>query len=93
VKAYQAQRARVTSGRMDRTNTYIKVEGNSAWATYQFYYTATMEGKVSESRGHTTLILSKRADRWVIVLNHSSIVDSAFASPVPATDSPQPGRP
>jgi hypothetical protein len=29
----------------------------------------------------------------VIVLNHSSIVDSAFASPVPATDSPQPGRP
>jgi ketosteroid isomerase-like protein len=93
VKAYQAQRARITAGRMDRTNTYIKVEGNSAWATYQFYYAATMEGKVSESRGHTTLILNKRADRWVIVLNHSSIVDSAFASPVPATDSPQPGRP
>jgi hypothetical protein len=93
VKAYQAQRARITAGRMDRTNTYIKVEGNSAWATYQFYYAATMEGKVSESRGHTTLILNKRGDRWVIVLNHSSIVDSAFASPVPATDSPQPGRP
>jgi ketosteroid isomerase-like protein len=93
VKAYQAQRARVTSGRMDRTNTYIKVEGNSAWATYQFYYVASMEGKVSESRGHTTLILNKRGDRWVIVLNHSSIVDSAFASPVPATDSSQPGRP
>lgn len=93
VKAYQAQRARVTGGRMDRTNTYIKVEGNSAWATYQFYYVASMEGKVSESRGHTTLILNKRGDRWLIVLNHSSIVDSAFASPVPGTDSPQPGRP
>ena len=93
VKAYQAQRARVTSGRMDRTNTYIKVDGNSAWATYQFYYVASMEGKVSESRGHTTLILNKRGDRWVIVLNHSSIVESTFASPVPATDSPQPGRP
>jgi len=91
-KAYQAQRARVTGGRMDRTNTYIKVEGNSAWATYQFYYVASMEGKVSESRGHTTLILNKRGDRWLIVLNHSSIVESTFASPVPAADSPQPGR-
>jgi len=29
----------------------------------------------------------------VIVLNHSSIVDSPLASPVPAADSPQPGRP
>jgi ketosteroid isomerase-like protein len=93
VKAYQAQRARVTGGRMDRTNTYIKVEGNSAWATFQFYYVATMEGKVSESRGHTTLILNKRTDRWVIVLNHSSIVESTYASPVPATDSSQAGRP
>jgi ketosteroid isomerase-like protein len=93
VKAYQTQRARVTGGRMDRTNTYIKVEGNSAWATYQFYYVASMEGKVSESRGHTTLILNKRGDRWVIVLNHSSVVESTYASPVPATGSPQPGRP
>ncbi len=93
VKAYEAQRARVIGGRMDRTNTYIKVDGNSAWATYQFYYVATMEGKVSESRGHTTLILNKHADRWVIVLNHSSIVESTLGSPVPATSSQQPGRP
>jgi ketosteroid isomerase-like protein len=93
VKAYQVQRARVTGGRMDRTNTYIKLDGNSAWATYQFYYVTSVEGKVSESRGHTTMILNKRGDRWVIVLNHSSIVDSPLASPVPAADSPQPGRP
>jgi ketosteroid isomerase-like protein len=93
VKAYQAQRARVTGGRMDRTNTYIKVDGNFAWATYQFYYVTSMDSKVSESRGHTTLILNKRGERWVIVLNHSSIVESAPASPVPAADSAQPGRP
>jgi ketosteroid isomerase-like protein len=93
VKAYQTQRARVTGGRMDRTNTYIKVDGNSAWATYQFYYVTSMDGKASESRGHTTMILNKRGDRWVIVLNHSSIVDSTLASPVPAADSPPPGRP
>jgi len=92
-KAYQAQRARVAGGRMDRTNTLIKVNGNSAWATYQFYYVTSVDGKVSESRGHTTLVLNKHGDRWVIVLNHSSIVESTLASPVPAADSPQPGRP
>jgi ketosteroid isomerase-like protein len=93
VKAYQAQRARVTGGRMDRTNTYIKVDGNSAWATYQFYYVTSVDGQISESRGHTTMILNRRGDRWVIVLNHSSIVESTLASPVPAAGSPQPGRP
>ena len=92
-KAYQTQRARVTGGRMDRTNTFIKVDGNFAWATYQFYYVTSMDSKVSESRGHSTLILNKRGGRWVIVLNHSSIVESAPASPVPAAVSPQPGRP
>ena len=92
-KAYQTQRARVTGGRMDRTNTFIKVDGNSAWATYQFYYVTSIDGKISESRGHSTLILNKRGDRWVIVLNHSSIVESALGSPVPAADSPQASHP
>jgi ketosteroid isomerase-like protein len=92
-KAYQSQRARVTGGRMDRTNSLIKVDGNWAWATYQFYYVTSLDGKVSESRGHTTLILNKRGDRWLIVLNHSSIVEATPASPVPAAGSPQPGRP
>jgi ketosteroid isomerase-like protein len=92
-KAYRAQRARVVGGRLDRTNTFIKVDGNFAWATYQFYYVTTVDGKPSESRGHTTLILNKRGDRWLIALNHSSIVEATIASPVPAADSPQPSRP
>ena len=92
-KAYLAQRARVTGGRMDRTNTLLKVDGNTAWATYQFYYITSMNNQTSESRGHTTLILNKRGDRWLIVLNHSSIVEPALASPAPATGAPQPGQP
>ena len=83
LKAYQAQRAQVSGARMDRSNTLIKVNGNSAWATYQFVYAAQMEGKVAQFRGHTTLFLAKQADRWVITLNHSSIVDSSI--PEPAT--------
>ena len=74
-KAYADQRARVSGERMDRSNTLIKVNGNSAWATYQFVYLAMVDGKVAQFRGHTTLVLNKQGDRWVIVLNHSSIVD------------------
>ena len=83
LKSYQAQRAQVSGARMDRINTLIKVNGNSAWATYQFTYAAQMNGTVVQFHGHTTLFLNKQADRWVITLNHSSIVDSS--APVPAT--------
>lgn len=94
VKAYQAQRANVTGERIERSNTYIKVNGNSAWATYQFVYEAeAAEGRIVQFRGHTTLVLNKLGDRWAIVLNHSSIVDSNASSPTPPADSAQPGRP
>jgi ketosteroid isomerase-like protein len=93
LKAYQAQRAQVSGARMDRSNTLIKVNGNSAWATFQFIYAAQMEGKVVQFRGHTTLILAKQVDRWVITLNHSSVVDSTLPEPVTPAISVQPGKP
>ena len=93
LRSYQAQRAQVSGTRMDRSNTVIKVNGNSAWATYQFVYAAQMEGKVVQFRGHTTLFLVKQADRWVISLNHSSVVDSTLPGPATSMDSAQPGRP
>jgi len=93
VRAYQAQRARVSGGRMDRSNTFIKVNGNSAWATYQFVYVTTMENRMMEYRGHTTLVLNKQADRWVIILNHSSVVDSAPPAAASLADPAQPGKP
>src|SRR4029077_4126296 len=76
VKAYQAQRARVSGTHMDRSNTLIKVNGNSAWATYQFVYAAQMGGQMVQYRGHTTVVLAKQGDRWLITMNHSSVVDS-----------------
>jgi len=91
LKAYKAQRAQVSGARLDRSNTLIKVNGDTAWATYQFIYAAQMEGKVVQFRGHTTLFLMKQADRWVITLNHSSIVDSSAPEPANAVDSAQPG--
>jgi ketosteroid isomerase-like protein len=90
LKAYQAQRAEVSGARMDRSNTLIKVNGNSAWATYQFIYAAQKDGKVAQFRGHTTLILMKQADRWVITLNHSSIVDSSIPESAAPMESAHP---
>src|SRR5579863_527810 len=90
LKAYRAQRSQVSGARMDRSNTLIKVNGNSAWATYQFVYVAQTEGKVAEFRGHTTLFLMKQANRWVIALNHSSVVDSSLPEPAVPTDSSHP---
>lgn len=90
VKAYEAQRAQISGARLDRSNTLIKVDGSSAWATYQFVYATQRQGKVVQFRGHTTLILAKRAERWVITLNHSSIVDSSIAEPAPSMSSAQP---
>jgi hypothetical protein len=52
-----------------------------------------MEGKVVQFRGHTTLILAKQVDRWVITLNHSSVVDSTLPEPVTPAISVQPGKP
>jgi ketosteroid isomerase-like protein len=92
LKSYQAQRAAVTGGRVDRSNTYIKVNGNSAWATFQFVYTAMADNRVVQFHGHTSLVLNKQGDRWVIVLNHSSVVDSSTSSPALPADSTPPGR-
>jgi ketosteroid isomerase-like protein len=91
-KAYEEQRAHAAGARMDRSNTLINVTGNSAWATYQFVYMAMVDGKIAQFHGHTTLILNKKGDRWVIVLNHSSVVDSSYSNPGPSADSGQPGR-
>jgi ketosteroid isomerase-like protein len=94
LKAYQAQRAQVNGARMDRSNTLIKVNGNSAWATYQFLYAAQINGNVAQFRGHTTLFLAKQGDRWVITLNHSSVVDSSLPEPPAAVSSAAPeGKP
>ena len=86
LKAYKAQRSQISGARMDRSNTLIKVLGNYAWATYQFVYVAQAQDKVAQFRGHTTLFLTKQANRWVITLDHSSIVDSTLPQPAASAD-------
>jgi len=75
--------------RLDRSNTLIRVapSGNLAWASYQWEFTAVVDGVPSSAFGHTTLIFEKRNDNWLIVHNHTSLVQASQAA-APATQPP-----
>jgi uncharacterized protein (TIGR02246 family) len=83
-RAYQAQRARTQNDRLERSNSYTKVDGNTAWCTYQWRYTGQVDGTPAAAFGHTTLVLEKRAGTWLIVLNHTSVVPVSQQGPVHA---------
>ncbi len=80
LRAYQGQRTRIQGLQLERSNTFRKVTGNSAWATYQWELTGVMDGNATTAHGHTTLFFEKRNGRWLIVLNHTSLTQE----PVPA---------
>jgi len=87
LRAYQAQRARTQADRLERSNSYTKITGDTAWCTYQWRYTGLVDGTQATAFGHTTLILEKRSGNWLIVLNHTSVV------PVSTQDSTQRSSP
>jgi ketosteroid isomerase-like protein len=92
---YQQQRARMQQVRLERTNTYIKVNGNFAWACYQWDFSGTLDGQPSAAQGQTTLVLEKRNNRWIIVHNHTSIAQPGQpqASPPASPAGTQPATP
>ena len=86
---YQQQRARMQQVRMDRSNSFIKVNGNSAWATYQWDFAGTVDGQPTVSQGHTTLVMQKLNSKWVIELNHTSVAEARPANTsAPASTQP-----
>ncbi|HKW32257.1 MAG TPA: nuclear transport factor 2 family protein [Candidatus Acidoferrum sp.] len=90
---YQQQRARVQRVRMDRTNTYIKVKGDVAWACYQWNFTATLDGQSMQSQGQTTVVMEKRNGHWVIVHNHTSLAPPPAATTTTPAPQPAPAKP
>ena len=91
---YQQQRARMQQVRMDRTNTYIKVNGTVGWACYQWDFAAVVDGQPTVSQGQTTVVLEKRNNHWVIVLNHTSLAPKVpLAAPATAPSAQQPAKP
>jgi uncharacterized protein (TIGR02246 family) len=73
---YKQQRAAMQQVRMDRSNTYIKVNGNTAWACYQWDFAALINGAPSAARGQTTYVLVKRDNHWLIAHDHTSVVQT-----------------
>src|SRR5579885_1475330 len=94
--SYQSQRARTQQVRLDRSNTLIRLApgGNTAWACYQWEFTALVDGVPTTAFGHTTLVLEKRNDAWLIVHNHTSLVQSSqAAAPQPQSPPATPTKP
>jgi len=91
---YQQQRARMQQVRMDRSNTYIKVSGTVGWACYQWDFEGVVDGQKTGSQGQTTVVLEKRNNHWVIVLNHTSLAAKvAQATPTSTPAQQQPTKP
>jgi uncharacterized protein (TIGR02246 family) len=81
---FKQQRATMQQVRMDRSNTYIKVVGTTAWACYQWEFAAVINGTPSAARGLTTYVLVKKDGRWLIAHDHTSVVQS-FQQPAANT--------
>jgi ketosteroid isomerase-like protein len=87
---YQQQHARMQQVRMDRTNTVIRVNGNCAWATFQWDFSGAVDGQPSASQGHMTMVMDKRNGKWVITLNHTSVAEQSPRQQLSAPGSTQP---
>jgi ketosteroid isomerase-like protein len=93
--AYQTQRARMQQVRLDRSNTLIRIgpTGQFAWACYQWDFSATVDGAPMAADGQTTLVLEKKGEAWVIVHNHTSLVQASQPSAPAGPAAPQPPGP
>jgi ketosteroid isomerase-like protein len=90
---YKQQRAAMQQVRMDRSNTYIKVNGTTAWACFQWDFAAVINGAPSAARGQTTYVLVKRDNHWLIAHDHTSVVQTVQPqAPAGAAASPKPSN-
>src|SRR5262249_18605117 len=71
---YQQERSHMQQVRMDRMNTYIKVNGTTVWACYQWDFEAVVDRTPTGARGQTTLVLIKKDKNWLIAHDHTSVV-------------------
>jgi ketosteroid isomerase-like protein len=100
-KLYEQQKAAFPGMQLVRRNTLIFVHQDVSWASYQWEFLSTFNGKPFTARGQTTLVLNKVGGNWLIVHNHTSeICPEAESAPAkapmqtPAQNAPAtPGRP
>jgi ketosteroid isomerase-like protein len=86
VALYQQQKAAFQGMQLIRRNTFIFVHQDVSWASYQWQFDSTFNGKPFTAQGQTTLVLNKVGDNWLIVHNHTSQICPGEA---PSTPQPQ----
>lgn len=94
--SYQRLRARMEGVRKDRQNTLVRVNGNFAWACFQWDFEARVDGQQMMARGQSTLVFEKRSGAWLIVHDHTSLVQmqsGPAAAPASATPPPAGAKP
>jgi ketosteroid isomerase-like protein len=72
---FQKQWAMFQSMQLNRRNTLIFTHGDFAWATYQWQFDSSLNGQAYSRHGQTTLVFNKVGDSWLIVHNHTSVID------------------
>jgi len=92
VTLYQQQRTHMQRVRMDRMNTLVKVNGNTAWACYQWEFEGLVDGASTLVHGQTTLVLVKKDVRWLISHDHTSVVDQKKQGQPVTTPGSAPGN-
>jgi ketosteroid isomerase-like protein len=90
---YQQQRTRMQQVGLERSNTYIRVNGTVGWACYQWDFVAILDGQPASSQGQTTVVLQKRNNRWVIVHNHTSLAPKQQSAPANTPPAQPPAKP
>jgi ketosteroid isomerase-like protein len=91
----QQQRAAFQGGMgVIRRNTSIYFRGEVAWASYQWQFDSTYDGKPYTARGQTSLVFTREGDNWLIVHNHTSqIFDASMCGDQTQTQQPQQTQP
>ncbi len=79
---YERQKAAFQGMQLIRRNTLIVAHTDFAWATYQWEFDSSVNGRPYSLRGQTTLILNKVNGNWLIVHNHTSAL---YAEAAPST--------
>ena len=69
---YERQKAAFQGMQVVRRNTLIITHADFAWATYQWEFDSSLNGKPYSLRGQTTLIFNKVNGNWLIVHNHTA---------------------
>jgi ketosteroid isomerase-like protein len=92
VEDYKRSLAAFQGMQLIRRNTDVFVHSDIAWASYQWEFLSSYQGKPYSAHGQTTLILQKIGDNWLIVHNHTSQVCDQAPEP-PQQPQSQPAAP